>query len=157
MAVILFRGIWVNKPFELGVMHATPSHYHNHTNVLACNEHIRWKIQEACVNACWVYSVESLSKMKLVLLVTFFIFFAIEDQYKHIIYVSLSLLLSHSIFPSLFRSLYHLNSKQVNVRKSKSSHDADEGKWNQNILYVSHIHNASQQSSCWQHHIDNSH
>ena len=59
-------------------MHATPSHYHHHADLLTCNEHIRWKIPEACVNACrvpifcreCVYDVVILS-------VTFLIFFAI--------------------------------------------------------------------------------
>ena len=39
-------------------------------------------------------------------------------------------------------------------------HDANEGRWNQNtrgVLYVSYKYDASQQSSCLQHHINNSH
>ena len=39
-------------------------------------EHIRWKILEACVNTCWQNYVESVSKIKLVLSITFFIFIA---------------------------------------------------------------------------------
>ena len=58
-------------------MHATPSHYHDHANLLTYNEHIRWKIQEPCVNACWGYFVESTSKMSLVLLVIYFVFLVI--------------------------------------------------------------------------------
>ena len=34
-----------------------------------------WKILEACVNACWVYSVEAMSKMQFVLSIPCFIFF----------------------------------------------------------------------------------
>ena len=41
-----------------------------------CNGHKRWHILEACVNACWVYTVGSVSGIYLVLSVTFFIFFA---------------------------------------------------------------------------------
>ena len=48
-------------------MHATPSHYNNCAELLTCIEHIRWKIPEACVNACWVYSLESLSEIQFVL------------------------------------------------------------------------------------------
>ena len=39
--------------------HATPSRSHRNADLLARIEHIRWKILGACVNACWVYSVES--------------------------------------------------------------------------------------------------
>ena len=59
------------------ILHATPSHYHRHGDLLISIEHIGWKIAEACVNAYWVYSVESVSKMYLVLSVTYIIFFAI--------------------------------------------------------------------------------
>ena len=52
----------------------TPSLYHHYAYLLTSIEHIQWKIQKACVNACWVYSVESVSKMQLVLSVTFHIF-----------------------------------------------------------------------------------
>ena len=42
-----------------------------------CIEHVQWKILEARVNGSWVYSAETVSKMLLVLSVTFFIFCAI--------------------------------------------------------------------------------
>ena len=58
-------------------MHASPSHYHHYAYFLTCIDHTRWKILEAWVNGCCVYSVESVSKMQLVLLVTLLIFFAI--------------------------------------------------------------------------------
>ena len=48
-------------------MHATPSNYCHHADLLTCIEHIRWKILEACINASWVYSVESVSTMYLVI------------------------------------------------------------------------------------------
>ena len=46
-------------------------------SLLTCIEHIRWKIPDVCVNTCWVYSVESVSKVLLVLAGTFLIFFTI--------------------------------------------------------------------------------
>ena len=55
-------------------MHATLSRYHHYADLLTCIEHIQWNIPEAWVNACWVYSVESVSKMWLILSVTFLIF-----------------------------------------------------------------------------------
>ena len=58
-------------------MHDLPWHHHHLADLLNCNEHMRWKIQKGCVNACWVYFVESMYKMFLVLSVTFFIFFAV--------------------------------------------------------------------------------
>ena len=58
-------------------MHATSAHYHHYTDLLICIEHMRWKILVACVNAFGVYSVEGVSKMKLVLSVTFLIFITI--------------------------------------------------------------------------------
>ena len=42
-------------------LHATPSHYHHHSDLLTCIEHIRRKIPGAFVNSCWVYSVGSMS------------------------------------------------------------------------------------------------
>ena len=58
-------------------MHATPSHYYHHAALLTCIEHIRWKIPGACVNACWVYSVGIVSKMKFILSITLLIFFTL--------------------------------------------------------------------------------
>ena len=52
MAAILARGGRVNKSSVFCFMHATPSHYHNKVNLLTYNEHMRWTIQYACVNAC---------------------------------------------------------------------------------------------------------
>ena len=49
-------------------------HCHHHADLFTCIEHIRWKILEVCINDCWVYSVESVFKMQLVLPVTFIIF-----------------------------------------------------------------------------------
>ena len=57
-------------------MHATLSHYHHHANSLTSIEHMWRKILESCINTCWVYSVESVSKLYLGLSVAFFIFFA---------------------------------------------------------------------------------
>ena len=37
-------------------------------------EHIRWNILEACINACWIHSAESMPKMELVLSVTILTF-----------------------------------------------------------------------------------
>ena len=64
---------------EFCCRHDTPSHYHHHADFLTCIENIRWKILDACVNVCWVYSVESMSnkKMYIVLSSTFLTFFAI--------------------------------------------------------------------------------
>ena len=59
-------------------MHATSFNYHHHADLLTCIKHIPWEILEACVNAYWVHSVERLSKMWLVIAVTFFIVFAIN-------------------------------------------------------------------------------
>ena len=47
---------WPGAPF-------TPFHHHHCADLLACIQHKQWKILEACVNACWVYFVESVSKM----------------------------------------------------------------------------------------------
>ena len=61
------RCMWTGTTIYIKVviyfMHATPSHYHYYVDLLTYIEHIRWKNLEACVNACWVYSVESVSKM----------------------------------------------------------------------------------------------
>ena len=40
-------------------MHVTPSHNHHYADLPICIEHIRRKILEDC----WVYFVESVSKM----------------------------------------------------------------------------------------------
>ena len=58
-------------------MDATPSRYHHHADSIICIEHIRWKIPEASVNTCWVYSVRCLSKIELIFSVTVLICFAI--------------------------------------------------------------------------------
>ena len=55
-------------------MHASHSHYHHYTELLTCIGHIWRKILEVCVNACWVYHVESVPKILLVLSVVFLIF-----------------------------------------------------------------------------------
>ena len=50
------------------LIHGTPSHYHHHAELLICIENIRRKkILWLCINACWVFSVKSVSKMQLVL------------------------------------------------------------------------------------------
>ena len=51
--------------------------YHHHADFRTCLQHRGWKILEVWVNACWVYSVESDSKMLLVPSITFLIFLAI--------------------------------------------------------------------------------
>ena len=58
-------------------MHATPSHNIHHVDLLTCIEHIRGQNPATRENACWIYSVGSVSKMYLILSVTFLIFFAI--------------------------------------------------------------------------------
>ena len=58
-------------------MLATPSEYYHYADLLTFIEHIWWNILEACVNACWLYSIVSVYKMYLVLSVTFLIFAAI--------------------------------------------------------------------------------
>ena len=58
--------------------HATPCPYDHYAVSLTCIKHIWWKTVESCVNACWPYSVDSMSKIKLVSLITFLIFFAIR-------------------------------------------------------------------------------
>ena len=52
------------------------SHYHHYADLLTCIEHIWLKILEACINACWIYSAQSVSNMSLFLSVTFLILFA---------------------------------------------------------------------------------
>ena len=59
-------------------MHATPSHYHHHSGLLSSIENIRRNNLEACVNAGWVHTVESVSKIWLVLSVTLLILFVIH-------------------------------------------------------------------------------
>lgn len=41
-------------------MHVTPSHCHHYADLFNCVEHIRWKILEACVNACWSVELKCL-------------------------------------------------------------------------------------------------
>ena len=48
-------------------IYVTPSNYHHYADLPTCIGHIRWKIPEACLNACWIYSVNSEYKMYLVL------------------------------------------------------------------------------------------
>ena len=43
--------------------HATPSHYHHYADLLTCIWHLQWNISNACLNACWVYSEESVYKV----------------------------------------------------------------------------------------------
>ena len=38
-------------------MHAIPSHYHHYAHLLTFIEHIRWRILEPWVDACWICSV----------------------------------------------------------------------------------------------------
>ena len=57
-------------------MHLTHSHHKHYAPLLTCIEHIQWKILEACVNVCWVYSVESVFTILLVHKVTFLVFLA---------------------------------------------------------------------------------
>ena len=46
--------------------------YHNYADLLTCIEHIWWNILDACVNVCWVYSVESVSKVQFSRLLSLF-------------------------------------------------------------------------------------
>ena len=57
------------------IRHATPSHYHHYADLLTCIWHLQWYVPNACLNACWVYSVESVYKVYLVLSVTCLIFY----------------------------------------------------------------------------------
>ena len=59
-------------------MPATGPHYHHYAEIT----HLHWthtvkEILEAWVNACWVYSIESVSKMYLVLSSTYLFFFTV--------------------------------------------------------------------------------
>ena len=56
---------------------ATLSHYQHLADLITCIEHMGWKILQACLSSCWVYSVESVFKVKLILSIPFLIFFAI--------------------------------------------------------------------------------
>ena len=51
--------------------HATPSHYHHNARLLTQTLDI---YLEKLVNACWLHSVESVSKVFLILVIIFFIF-----------------------------------------------------------------------------------
>ena len=53
------------------------SHHHPYADLLTWIEHIRWKVVETCINAFWLYSVKSVSKMYLFLMVAFLIFVTI--------------------------------------------------------------------------------
>ena len=105
-------------------MHATPSHYHHHADLLTCIEHIRWKTPVPCVNIWWVYSIGSVSQMLLILSVTFPIFckmcrvyvlnwpievYAIERIYKKCILLDVSTFPIVVIFSvgMCLRWLYH--------------------------------------------------
>ena len=55
-------------------MHVTESQFRHYAKLLMCIDYIRWKPLETCVNACWVYSVESVSQMYSAISVTFLIF-----------------------------------------------------------------------------------
>ena len=65
-------------------LHATPFHYHHHADLLTCIEHIRWKIPEAFLHACWLYSVESVFALDVVGSFAYLIYFILFAIYAFV-------------------------------------------------------------------------
>ena len=55
--------IVVKKSISTHRRYTHPCPIKEYNDLLTCIEHIWWKILDECINACWVYSIKSVSKM----------------------------------------------------------------------------------------------